>query len=135
MFVDLIYEQHMENAYPGSNILVVTLTNEESKRVESQSEEETLREAMGALRDMFGPQVPDACDILVPKWWNNRFQRCSYSNYPMLASQLDFRGVKVLLLYVSYFSSHFGLAFKFKSLRSLDPILSRESTWARFHSN
>lgn len=86
--------QHMENAYPGSNILVVTLTNEESKRVESQSEEKTLREAMGALRDMFGPQVPDACDILVPKWWNNRFQRCSYSNYPILASQLDFRDVK-----------------------------------------
>ncbi|RVW87708.1 Polyamine oxidase 1 [Vitis vinifera] len=40
--------QHMENAYPGSNILVVTLTNGESKRVEAQSDEETLKEAMGA---------------------------------------------------------------------------------------
>ncbi|XP_058077622.1 polyamine oxidase 1 isoform X2 [Magnolia sinica] len=86
--------QHMENAYPGSNILVVTLTNEESKRVESQGEEETLKEAMGVVRDMFGPHVPDAIQILVPKWWNNRFQRGSYSNYPIIATQHDFRDVK-----------------------------------------
>ncbi|XP_058077623.1 polyamine oxidase 1 isoform X3 [Magnolia sinica] len=85
---------HMENAYPGSNILVVTLTNEESKRVESQGEEETLKEAMGVVRDMFGPHVPDAIQILVPKWWNNRFQRGSYSNYPIIATQHDFRDVK-----------------------------------------
>ncbi|XP_054817222.1 polyamine oxidase 1 isoform X3 [Prosopis cineraria] len=73
--------QDMENAYPDSNVLVVTLTNEESKRVEAQSDEETLKEAMEVLRDIFGPDIPDAIDILVPRWWNNRFQRCSYSNY------------------------------------------------------
>lgn len=75
--------QHMENAYPGSNILVVTLTNEESKRIEAQSDEETLKEAMEVLRNMFGPEIPNASDILVPRWWNNRFQRGSYSNYPI----------------------------------------------------
>ncbi|XVF73611.1 hypothetical protein PTKIN_Ptkin12aG0216100 [Pterospermum kingtungense] len=78
--------QHMENAYPGSNILVVTLTNGESKRVEAQSDEETLKEAMGVLRDMFGPNIPNATDILVPRWWNNRFQRGSYSNYPIISN-------------------------------------------------
>ncbi|XP_068659631.1 polyamine oxidase 1 [Aristolochia californica] len=86
--------QHMENAYLGSNILVVTLTNEESKRVESQSDEETLREAMSCLRDIFGPNIPDASHILVPKWWNNRFQRGCYSNYPMFATDHDFTDVK-----------------------------------------
>ncbi|KAJ8620704.1 hypothetical protein MRB53_029233 [Persea americana] len=86
--------QHMENAYPGSNILVVTLTNEESKRVERQGDEETLKEAMGALRDMFGSQIPDASHILVPKWWNNRFQRGSYTNYPILSNPLHFAGIK-----------------------------------------
>ncbi|XP_052191644.1 polyamine oxidase 1 isoform X2 [Diospyros lotus] len=75
--------QHMENAYPGSNILVVTLTNGESKRVEAQSDQETLDEAMEVLRNMFGPDIPDATDILVPRWWNNRFQCGSYSNYPV----------------------------------------------------
>ncbi|XP_057790051.1 polyamine oxidase 1-like [Salvia miltiorrhiza] len=75
--------QNMEKAYPGSNILVVTLTNEESKRIEAQSDEETKREAMEVLRAMFGPQIPEASDILVPRWWNNRFQRGSYSFYPV----------------------------------------------------
>ncbi|KAE8727471.1 Polyamine oxidase 1 [Hibiscus syriacus] len=71
--------QQMENAYPGSNILVVTLTNDESKRVESQSDEETLKEAMVVLRDMFGPEIPNATDVLVPRWWNNRPQLDAYS--------------------------------------------------------
>ncbi|KAI3448867.1 hypothetical protein Pfo_005532 [Paulownia fortunei] len=75
--------QHMENAYPGSNILVVTLTNGESKRIEAQSDQETMREAMEVLKNIFGPDIPDAVDILVPRWWNNRFQHGSYSNYPI----------------------------------------------------
>ncbi|XP_027343581.1 polyamine oxidase 1-like [Abrus precatorius] len=86
--------QHMENAYPGSNILVVTLTNGESKRVEAQSDGQTLREAMAVLRDMFGPNIPDAIDILVPCWWNNRFQRGSYSNYPIISNLKVFQNIK-----------------------------------------
>ncbi|KAJ6385276.1 hypothetical protein OIU77_028461 [Salix suchowensis] len=84
----------MENAYPGSNILVVTLTNGESKRVEAQSDEETLEEAMGVLRDMFGPNIPNATDIIVPRWWNNRFQRGSYSNYPIISDNQDVHYIK-----------------------------------------
>ncbi|KAJ7982242.1 putative Polyamine oxidase [Quillaja saponaria] len=86
--------QHMENAYPGSNILVVTLTNGESKRVEAQPDEETLQEAMGVLRDMFGPNIPDATDILVPLWWSNRFQRGSYSNYPIISNHQMVHNIK-----------------------------------------
>ncbi|KAF2319615.1 hypothetical protein GH714_017607 [Hevea brasiliensis] len=86
--------QHMENAYPGSNILVVTLTNGESKRVEAQSDEETLKEAMEVLRDMFGPNIPNATDILVPRWWNNRFQRGSYSNYPIISNNQVVHDIK-----------------------------------------
>lgn len=86
--------QHMENAYPGSNILVVTLTNGESKRVEAQSDEETLKEAMTVLRDMFGPGIPDATGILVPRWWNNRFQRGSYSNYPIISNNQVLQDMK-----------------------------------------
>lgn len=86
----------MENAYPGSNILVVTLTNEESKRIEAQSDEETKSEAMGVLRAMFGAHVPEASDILVPRWWNNRFQRGSYSFYPVHVDHHLLDRVKVL---------------------------------------
>ncbi|KAL8214071.1 hypothetical protein R6Q57_003520 [Mikania cordata] len=86
--------QHMENVYPGSNILVVTLTNEESKRVESQSDEETMKEAMGVLRDMFGPDIPESTAILVPRWYNNRYQCGSYSNYPIYANPQLFENIK-----------------------------------------
>lgn len=86
--------QHMENAYPGSNILVVTLTNGESKRVEAQPDGETLKEAMEVLRNMFGPNIPDATDILVPRWYNNRFQRGSYSNYPIITNDQNFHDIK-----------------------------------------
>ncbi|XLS84723.1 hypothetical protein HN51_034889 [Arachis hypogaea] len=89
-----LYDQHMESAYPGSNILVVTLTNGESKRVEAQPDTDTLREAMVVLRDMFGPDIPDAIDILVPRWWNNRFQRGSYSNYPIISNPQVFYNIK-----------------------------------------
>ncbi|KAL1188935.1 Polyamine oxidase 1 [Cardamine amara subsp. amara] len=86
--------QHMENAYPGSNILVVTLTNEESKRVEAQTDKETMEEAMSVLRDMFGPTIPYATDIIVPRWWNNRFQCGSYSNYPMISDNQLLQNIK-----------------------------------------
>ncbi|CBI24940.3 hypothetical protein VitviT2T_020541 [Vitis vinifera] len=98
--------QHMENAYPGSNILVVTLTNGESKRVEAQSDEETLKEAMGVLRDMFGPDIPNATDILVPCWWNNRFQRGSYSNYPIISNPQVVNNIKAPLGRIFFSGEH-----------------------------
>ncbi|KAJ4822738.1 polyamine oxidase1, flavin-containing amine oxidoreductase [Turnera subulata] len=98
--------QHMENAYPGSNILVVTLTNEESKRVEAQSDEETLAEAMSVLRDMFGPNIPNATNILVPRWWNNRFQRGSYSNYPMISNNKVLQDIKASVGRIFFTGEH-----------------------------
>ncbi|KAL9659254.1 hypothetical protein QQ045_024059 [Rhodiola kirilowii] len=98
--------QHMENAYPGSNILVVTLTNEESKRVEAQADEETLSEAMGALRDMFGPNIPKATSIHVPRWWNNRFQRGSYSNYPFFSNEQAVRDIKASVGHIFFTGEH-----------------------------
>jgi hypothetical protein len=113
----LLCHQHMENAYPGSNILVVTLTNGESKRVEAQSDEETLEEAMGVLRDMFGPNIPNATDILVPRWWNNRFQRGSYSNYPIISDNQDVHYIKVipiLFLLPIFLCFHSGCTWQFQ---------------------
>ncbi|KAG7555159.1 Amine oxidase [Arabidopsis suecica] len=98
--------QHMENAYPGSNILVVTLTNEQSKRVEAQSDQETMKEAMSVLRDMFGSTIPYATDILVPRWWNNRFQRGSYSNYPMISDNQLLQNIKAPVGRVFFTGEH-----------------------------
>ncbi|XP_022893255.1 polyamine oxidase 1-like isoform X1 [Olea europaea var. sylvestris] len=98
--------QHMENAYPGSNILVVTLTNGESKRVEAQSDQQTMIEAMEVLRKMFGPDIPDAIAILVPRWWNNRFQRGSYSNYPIYINHQLLDDIKAPLGQIYFTGEH-----------------------------
>ncbi|CAI0393810.1 unnamed protein product [Linum tenue] len=98
--------QHMENAYPGSNTLVVTLTNGESKRVEAQSDEETMKEAMGVLRDMFGTDIPDATDILVPRWYTNRFQRGCYSDYPMISNNHEIQKIKAPVGRVFFTGEH-----------------------------
>jgi polyamine oxidase len=87
--------QHMENAYTGSNVLVVTVTDEESKRIEEQDDEKTKEEAMAVLRKVFGHGIPDAEKILVPKWWNNRFQQGSYTNYPIFPNPNHFDDITV----------------------------------------
>ncbi|KAI3925376.1 hypothetical protein MKW92_025335 [Papaver armeniacum] len=67
--------QHLENEFPGSNILLVTATDEESRQIEQQPDSETLAEMMCVLKNMFGYDIPDATDILVPRWWSNRFSK------------------------------------------------------------
>ncbi|TVU30816.1 hypothetical protein EJB05_22460, partial [Eragrostis curvula] len=76
--------QHLEKEYPGCNILLVTVTDDESRRIEQQSDAETKEESMEVLRKMFHDiDVPDATDILVSRWWSNRFFRGSFSNWPI----------------------------------------------------
>ncbi|XP_038724684.1 polyamine oxidase 1-like [Tripterygium wilfordii] len=74
--------QHLENEIPGSNILFVTVTNVESKRIEQQSDNETLAEIMAVLKKMFGNDIPYPEDILVPRWWSHRLYRGTYANWP-----------------------------------------------------
>ncbi|XP_038724685.1 polyamine oxidase 1-like [Tripterygium wilfordii] len=74
--------QHLENEIPGSNILFVTVTDVESKRIEQQSDKETVAEIMMVLKKMFGNHIPDPQDILVPRWWTHRLYRGTYANWP-----------------------------------------------------
>ncbi|XP_011028583.1 PREDICTED: polyamine oxidase-like [Populus euphratica] len=74
--------QHLENEYPGSNILFVTVTAEESRRVEQLSDQEIEAEVMVVLKTLFGNNIPKPEDILVPRWGLNRFYKGSYSNWP-----------------------------------------------------
>ncbi|KAH9299336.1 hypothetical protein KI387_031018, partial [Taxus chinensis] len=98
--------QHMEIAYPGSNILVVTVTNEESKRIEVQSDEKTKEEAMAVLRKIFGKDIPEAQDILVPRWWKNRFQCGSYTNYPIFVNFNHFQAIRAPIGPVFFTGEH-----------------------------
>ena len=57
------------------------MTDEESRRIEQQSDNQTKAEIVEVLRKMFpGEDVPDATDILIPRWWSDRFYRGTFSN-------------------------------------------------------
>ncbi|KAF9587439.1 hypothetical protein IFM89_002620 [Coptis chinensis] len=75
--------QQLEREYPGANALLVTVTDDESRRIEQQPDFETKAEVMQVLRDMFGKNIPEVTDILVPKWWSNRFYKGTFSNWPI----------------------------------------------------
>ncbi|XP_021718950.1 polyamine oxidase-like [Chenopodium quinoa] len=75
--------QQLEMEYPGSNILMVTVTDDESKRVEAQPDEKTKAEAMEVLRKIFGDDIPDATEILIPRWYSDRFYKGTFSNWPV----------------------------------------------------
>jgi len=88
--------QQFEKEYPGSNVLLVTVTDEESRRIEQQSDAETKAEAMEVLRSMFGKNIPDATDILVPRWWSDRFYKGTFSNWPLGVNRYEYDQIRVM---------------------------------------
>ncbi|KAG0597932.1 hypothetical protein M758_12G031200 [Ceratodon purpureus] len=75
--------ENLDSEFPGQNLLMVTVTDEEARRVEQQPDSETLDEIMGVLRSMYGPDVPRAEAIFVPRWFTDRLFRGSFSNWPL----------------------------------------------------
>ncbi|GLJ36656.1 hypothetical protein SUGI_0737440 [Cryptomeria japonica] len=86
--------QHLENEYPGGNLLMVTVQDEEARRIEQQPEEETRAEIMAVLRKMFGNGIPEMSHILIPKWRQDRFYKGTYSNWPIGVTVQDFYELK-----------------------------------------
>lgn len=83
--------QSFEEEYPGANVLLVTVTDQESRRIEQQPDNTTMAEAVAVLRRMFPDEdVPDATDIYVPRWWSNRFFKGSYSNWPIGVNRYEY---------------------------------------------
>ncbi|XP_066398685.1 polyamine oxidase 7-like [Miscanthus floridulus] len=85
--------QSFEREYPGANVLLVTVTDDESRRIEQQSDNHTKAEVAEVLRDMFPDAdvpAPDEIDIFVPRWWSNRFFKGSYSNWPIGVSRYEY---------------------------------------------
>ncbi|KAM0937677.1 putative oxidoreductase [Dioscorea sansibarensis] len=98
--------QHLEKEFPGSHVLLVTVTDEESRRIEQQSENDTKKEVMEVLRKLFGTNIPDATDILVPKWWSDRFYKGSFSNWPIGVNRYEFDQMKAPIGRVYFTGEH-----------------------------
>lgn len=68
---------------PGSGIIFVTVTQEQSYRVEAQSDEQTKEQVLNVLRNMFGAaNVPEPIAFMYPRWTLEPWAYGSYSNWP-----------------------------------------------------
>jgi polyamine oxidase len=67
-----------------SNIIFVTVTNDESYRVEQQDDDKTKEEVMAVLRAMFPDvDIPEPLDFFYPRWTTTPWTHGSYSNWPV----------------------------------------------------
>lgn len=98
--------QSLERAYPGSNGLLVTVTDDESRRIEQQPDAETKAEIMEVLRDMFGKKIPEATDILVPRWWSDRFYKGTFSNWPIGVTRYEYDQIRAPVGRVYFTGEH-----------------------------
>jgi polyamine oxidase len=70
----------------SSNIIMVTATDRFARRNEYRSDDKIEAEVMDVLREMYGDDIPDPLDMIVPRWTLDPFYRGSYSNWPLGAS-------------------------------------------------
>ncbi|KZT22391.1 putative flavin-containing polyamine oxidase [Neolentinus lepideus HHB14362 ss-1] len=72
-----------EGFLPGSGILFVTVVDNESYRVEAQTDDETLAEVLAVLRLMYpNTTIPEPTAFFYPRWSLEPWARGSYSNWP-----------------------------------------------------
>lgn len=74
----------------GTNILLITVTGEESVRLAYQTNEQTQQEIMEVLRGMYGKSIPNPIDIYYPRWGLNRYFFGSWANLPIGISSKDY---------------------------------------------
>ncbi|MCL7046850.1 hypothetical protein MKW94_009831 [Papaver nudicaule] len=98
--------QQLETEYPGANCLMVTVTDDEARRIEQQPDSKTKAEIMEVLRNMFGKNIPDATDILVPKWWSDRFYKGAFSNWPIGVNRYEFDQIRAPVGRVYFTGEH-----------------------------
>lgn len=76
-----------EGFLPGSNIIFVTVVDNEAYRVENQPKEQTIQEIVEVLQEMFpAVQVPAPLDFTFAHWTNEPWSYGSYSNWPASTS-------------------------------------------------
>lgn len=72
-----------EGFFPGSNVIFVTVVQDQAYRAEQQTDEETQEEVMEVLREMFPHKnIPDPIAFKYPRWSLEPWAYGSYSNWP-----------------------------------------------------
>ena len=78
------------NLLPGNpNMIVVTATEDEAVRISSQDVNTTKLEIMEVLRGIYGDDIPEIDNILVPTWINDPLYLGMFSSAPYLLTLED----------------------------------------------
>ncbi|KAI9140243.1 hypothetical protein BKA69DRAFT_1029651 [Paraphysoderma sedebokerense] len=88
----------------GKYLFMVTVTDEEAKRLERKDDETIKKEIMQVLREMYGENIPDAIDITVPRWWNDELFHGSYTNWGIGFSESQHDNLRAPLLNRVFFA-------------------------------
>lgn len=76
-YYPLFQSLSMPHFFPGSNILIGTVTGQEAYEVERQSDEKTKEEIMKVLRLMFPDKdIPEPIDFMYPRWTMEKYVTC-----------------------------------------------------------
>jgi polyamine oxidase len=62
---------------------MVTAVDDLARAYELYPDEQIQEEAMNVLREMYGSDIPDPEDIIIPRWNIDPLYRGSYSNWPL----------------------------------------------------
>ena len=62
------------------NVMFMTVVSSLAERVTTQNVNTTIDEIMAVLRDLYGNDIPEPIDILVPDWITNPLYRGMYTN-------------------------------------------------------
>ena len=69
---------------------MVTVVQNDSRRVEAQPQNETVAELQGVLRAMYGDGIPEPLEVYVPRWQANPAFRGCWSIIAIGSSKADF---------------------------------------------
>ena len=75
---------------------MVTVTDDEARRIEQRPDNQTQVEIMCVLRKMFSYHIPEMEAILIPRWGKYRIFKATYSNWPIGVSTHDFENLRVV---------------------------------------
>ncbi|KXJ17565.1 polyamine oxidase 1 [Exaiptasia diaphana] len=78
----------------GTNILLITVTQEEAKRIEFQDDKLTRQEIMTVLKGVYGSDIPEMIDMYAPKWGLDDLYLGSWANVPIGMSSSDYESLQ-----------------------------------------
>ena len=83
-------ESHHKFLPMRANILMVTVVQDDSKRVESQPTQQTVHEIQQVLQKMYGSTIPEPLAAYFPSWNSDPAFRGSWSNIAINTTKQDF---------------------------------------------